>query len=486
MNLFTSSDEQQLAAQGLTLQEAKRQLELLRRGVEPIRLNRPATVGDGILLFSEQEKNELLALYESGSARFDTVKFVPASGAATRMFQDLFLFLDTGELNPRAAQFLKEWESLPFADRLRERIGTDTSPSALFRALLDASGLDYARMPKGLLPFHYWEGKSVTPLVSHIYEAQAYAAQRDGTTALHFTFSPSHLEPARQQAAQCADEIEAKCHRKTRLQFSTQAADTDTLAIDAEGNPFRKADGTLLFRPGGHGSLLRNLQQTSADIVFVRNIDNVLPPHRQAETIFYKKVLGGLLLHVIDELYPLMDRLRHGDMGSVTQARNFLQRYFPHQLLPDELSTDALYALLYRPFRICGMVKNEGQPGGGPFWVEDENGGFSLQIVEASQVSQEPGQQAYLRRSTHFNPVDMVLMLRDHRGKAFELSRYSDPNTAFISEKNHEGRALKALEHPGLWNGAMARWHTLFVEIPITVFNPVKTVNDLFNPAHLG
>ena len=360
-------------------------------------------------------------------------------------------------------------------------------------SLLSESGLNYASLPKGLLKFHNYEKGSRTSFEEHLVEAALYVANEEKQCRLHFTVSPEHMDKFTSLFEEVRSLYENEKQVTFQVSFSVQKASTDTIAVDLDNKPFRDENGMLLFRPGGHGALIENVNDLKGDIVFIKNIDNVVPDRLKAETILWKKVLGGCLVTLQKQIHEYMERLFLGnaDERFMDNIMNFMKEVLsiecPESVLSDTLEEKMKFCVhkLNRPVRICGMVKNVGEPGGGPFWVRDESGAISPQIVESVQIN--PGsseQQAILASSTHFNPVDLVCGVRDWQGEPFDLHQFVDEKAIFISQKSKDGKSLQALEHPGLWNGAMARWITLFVEVPIITFNPVKTVNDLLRQEH--
>lgn len=445
MEPFGTQDLAEIASLGLSTDDLERQLELFRHPPAPMRLDRPCTAGDGVVRIGEEERPELLSLWEEAAAAGRLTKLVPASGAASRMFAFLVPFLagepptrESVEASARAgdrnaAQLLKFLDGLPrFAFTLHA-----TGIREKLEELLLESGLDYLGKPKGLLQFHAYSEGPRTPFVEHLVEAAATLGER---RSVHFTISPQHRELFDAELARVGPSLPGRFE----VSFSYQERSTDTIAVDLENRPFRTDEGELLFRPGGHGALLANLQALGGDVVFVKNIDNVVPDARKGPTLLWKRLLCGYAL-----------KLRREGHG-----------------------TD-------RPLRVCGVVRNQGEPGGGPFWTVERDGTTTRQIVESAQVDLgDPAQAAVWGASTHFNPVDLVCLLRDPEGRPFDLSRFVDPDTVFLAQKTHEGRPLKALERPGLWNGAMARWETFFVEVPLETFAPVKSVLDLLRPEH--
>ena len=502
--MLTEKDLQQLSERNVTETQVIQQVAQLKRGTQYVQLVRPATLGDGILRLDNDEVQGLTDRFESDREFYQFTKFVPASGAASRMFKDLFAFMETGEDTPFTDIFFAHIHSFAFFDDL-DRASKHHNGLCidgmlqqhrkvdLVRLLLTDEGLNYGKLPKALLKFHHYEGFDRLALEEHLVEAARYATDNEGTAKLHFTVSPEHEAPFKQTVEGLKQRYEQQYGVRYDITYSCQKPSTDTVAIDAEGNLFREADGRLLFRPGGHGALIENLNDLAEEIVFIKNIDNIVPETKLQTTLIYKKVLAGLLLRLQQRTFEYLELL---DQGAVSgDELDEALRFAKNELMidvPDYVNEyneiekiDYLYNKLNRPMRVCGMVKNEGEPGGGPFWVKNLDDEVSLQIIESSQINhKDAGQEAVFQGSTHFNPVDLVCGCWNYKGEAFNLTDYVDTSTGFISNKSKDGRELKALELPGLWNGAMADWITLFVEVPIETFNPVKTVNDLLKPMH--
>ena len=491
---FTPADLAQLAAHGIPAAEAERQLRQLRAGQVWTRLARPCTVGDGIRAISVPRQALLVERFAIAAGEGRIARFVPASGAATRMFQPLQAPAgDSRELK----RFLTELEHFPFITDLvavlaRSGAELDAVRRAgdvprLLAALLEPGGLDYARTPKGLLPFHHGNGAVRTAFVEHLAEA-ALLVGAGNPARLHFTVSPEHRAQFIDQLAAWRGPLEQLYGCPLEVDFSVQQPATDTLALGPDGAALRDAEGRLLLRPGGHGALLANLAALDGDVVLIRNIDNVVPDARKADNLLWDRLLGGLLLELVDVQQALLELLRAnlGDAAVRRWAAAFLRDELGLALADPEPAAEQLLTLLDRPLRVCGMVQNSGEPGGGPFWVRGRDDSVSRQIVETSQVDRsDPEQAAMLAAATHFNPVDMACALRDGSGRPYALERFIEPAAAIVTTKVQNGQPLRVLEHPGLWNGAMAGWHTLFVELPESTFNPVKTLFDLLRPAHL-
>lgn len=506
--MFSEADVRQIEAEGLTLQQVLAQINLFEKGLCPVGLNRPCSVGDGIVALTEEDMSELIALFEDGMRKGRVVKFVPASGAASRMFREWYGILDTGGFDSvkTGQNFARNLKIHAFFNDLNDAIKrSGESIEELLKAgrhidilsyILTMKGLNYGYLPKALLKFHRYPGDhSRTALEEHLVEAILYAQEACRVCRIHFTVSEEYKEAVSGFISRIKDNYESHYGVTLDVTLSTQRSDTNTIAADMENRPFRDPIGCLVFRPGGHGSLLENLNDLDGDIIFLKNIDNVVPDRLKPATVRYKKVLGGYLIRIQDEVYRYLrlleaERINEDVMKEIlTFCGGKLNMILPpwFQYLP--LTEKCLYMFdkLNRPIRVCGMVQNEGEPGGGPFWVDNKNetGTQSLQIIEESQVDQDsPGQKAIWEQATHFNPVDLVCGVRDFRFQKFDLHEFVDGNTFYISKKSEKGQGLKALELPGLWNGAMAFWNTIFVEVPIETFNPVKTVDDLLRPQH--
>ncbi len=506
MPLFTARDLEQMRALGIVPEEAARQVELFRHPPPPTRIVRPCTVGDGIRVLDASEHARLTAACGRAVTAGRIGRFVPASGAATRMFKDLLSFQATGEENDEVRKFFAELPRFPFYAALEDAArgrGIDLDgplPLAERRRvvalLLDADGLGYGELPKGLIPFHHTPAGPRTPVEEHLAEAALTTGIADGSCRVHFTVAPEHEERFRWLIARAGPQLERRYETRFEIGFSHQSRSTDTLAVDLDNRPFRLADGSLLFRPAGHGALLGNLQALADagwDRVQIKNIDNVVPDAGKVPVVRWKRLLTGLLVELQEgavEAAAGLERQAAGE-AELAAAQRFvteaLSRPLPESFARQPLTERrrSLLESLDRPLRICGVVRNQGEPGGGPFWVEAPDGEVSAQIVETSQTDlSDPAQRAAHAAATHFNPVDLHCALRDRDGRPHDLARWVDPATVFIARKSHEGRPLKALERPGLWNGAMAGWNTVFVEVPVETFAPVKTVLDLLRPEH--
>lgn len=511
---FTLADFAQVYPLGIPAENLRRQLLIFRHGVRKTELKRPAHLNDGIFAMPAADAEKYAQLFESKKDAFRLTKFVPASGAASRMFQFLCEFLidfnpENDTINayinrrnkPQLSMFLVGMDKFPFFSEVTAALkqhpaygewDRNTRAYNFIKALLEDKRFDFANKPKGILPFHQYDGFTATPVYEHLKEAVAYAESQK-QAYVHFTISEDHLDGFLDAIKEVKGTIEEESGINLNIDFSYQKKHTDTIAVDMNNAPFRETDSKLLFRPGGHGALIENLGQLDADIVFIKNIDNV--SHNNIHTIaLYKKALAGMLIELQQQVFAYLEKISSDssiDEALITEiftfAKEKLSQYIPDDVNKYTLPHKAQYALelLDRPMRICGMVKNEGEPGGGPFWVACDKGGISLQIVESSQIDHEDRQQQkILSDATHFNPVDIVCGLKNYKGESFNLHDYIDTATGFITYKNRKGRDVKSYELPGLWNGAMAKWITVFVEVPLDTFNPVKTVNDLLKPAH--
>ncbi len=497
--MFKEKDIELLTKKGITESLVNEQLNYFKNDFPVLDIAKPATIGDGIKHLDENELNEYRSVYDSEKTNKKIVKFVPASGAATRMFKSLFEFVESKNLNQDSEEVLLKLNSFAFYSELKEiLLKSGISPEEKDRpetalkiidTILNSSGLNYGNLPKGLLKFHLYNDGDRTAFEEHLAEGVLYATGKDNRVHIHFTVSPEHRDGFVSLLAKVKDRFEAQYKVKLEVDFSEQKPSTDTIAADGNNEPFRDKNGNILFRPGGHGALLDNLNEIDADIIFIKNIDNVVPDSLKEPTILYKKALAGLLIRLQSQINSFLNDLESGN-ANVSEIVAFIGKnlgYTFNNSLSEEEKKNKAKQILNRPLRVCGMVRNQGEPGGGPFWVKSEDGSLSLQILESSQFNFSlPEHKRVFQGSTHFNPVDLICSTKDKKGKPFPLHQYRDPNTGFISIKSKDGKELKALELPGLWNGSMAFWNTVFVEVPVETFNPVKTVNDLLRPQHLG
>jgi hypothetical protein len=513
--MFKDSDIKQIKSRGINPGEAEKQIGYLLHSFPFMKLVKAASVDHGIVHLTSQQAKDYSEAY-TASGKLDVIKFVPASGAATRMFKALFEFdesfkqanFDSKTINKEAYKHVKEFfdriEEFAFYEDLSHLLKKNGKTITeliqrneyhiILDALLTQKGLNYGNLPKGLLKFHRYGKYSRTAVEEHLAEGAGYARSSDNTVNIHLTVSPEHMDGFQSLIHKVIKEYESTLGVIYSISFSIQKPSTDTLAIDSNNQPLREDDGSLHFRPGGHGALLENMNDLTGDILFIKNIDNVVPDYNRKDTVEYKKALAGMMLTYREKIFGYLKRLsseKGTDDKLIQEVSAFIRNDLCIILNPKQQSHGAnfrqlLMDKLNRPIRICGMVRNEGEPGGGPFWAVNPDGSVSLQIVESSQIDHhDPEQEAILLSSTHFNPVDLICSVRDFKGKKFNLLKYRDPNTGFISKKFRNGKPLKALELPGLWNGSMSDWITIFVEVPVSTFNPVKTVSDLLRPEHL-
>lgn len=512
--MFNERDAKQLKEKGIDIPMAEQQIGFLRKGFPFMKLAKAATLQQGIKELSEKQLSKYISRYDS-TENLSRVKFVPASGAATRMFKAMFEFdelfkqsnYDPKILSKEAYKHVKECfdriRDFAFYPDLEKSVGKTgtTVINALnnkdyhivLSSLLGDPGMHYGSLPKGLLVFHRYDKHTRTAVEEHLVEGSGYAVNKGALVSIHLTVSPEHKTSFKTLLKKVQKHYEEQYQVKFHIEYSIQKPSTDTLAIDDKNEPFRESDASLHFRPGGHGALLDNLNDIDSDLIFIKNIDNVTHDWNKGDTILYKKALAGLLIDYQEKVYNYLRILEKPDSLTnelFTEIVNFLGEELGTAVgtkikSQSAQSVDFLISKLNRPIRVCGMVKNLGEPGGGPFWTADADGSRSLQIVESSQVNQhDPEQAAILNSASHFNPVDLVCGVKDYRGVKFNLMHYRDPNTGFISKKFKNGKPLKALELPGLWNGSMAYWNTVFVEVPVSTFTPVKTVHDLLRPEH--
>ena len=515
--MFSDPDLAYLRERGTDRDVAEQQVNNFKEGFPRMELVKAATIDDGVMRVDDRQADEFIRKYETESARLRVVKFVPASGAASRMFKALFAFAESYSGSDADYQhltndpdqqpifeFFKRIQDFAFHDDLsraqsQRELGLNESVlqrryAEVLNTLLLDDGLNYGNLPKGLLKFHRYGDTSRTPVEEHLVEGYHYARDADNNVYLHFTVSPEHRALFEQHVTDVKEQYEREHGAKFHVSFSEQKPSTDTIAVDMNDEPFRNEDGTILFRPGGHGALIENLNDLDADLVFIKNIDNVVPDRLKDETYRNKKLLGGVLLAYQEKIFSYLrhlEEVKGGDEDTLEEIREFVEDQLctlPSQVFSSMNGAEKVTFLiekLDRPIRVCGMVKNEGEPGGGPFWAVASDNSTALQIVESAQVdTDDADQRAVWEGATHFNPVDIVCSLKNYEGKKFDLTHYVDPQAGFIAQKSKDGKELKAQELPGLWNGGMADWSTVFVEVPIITFNPVKTVNDLLRDHH--
>ena len=504
--MFTQEDILQIEQKGMSEAQIEAQLECFRKGFDFLKLKGAAAVGDGIVAPSEDEAEAYIKAWNDYKAEGHNItKFVPASGAASRMFKNMFEFLDADYEVPTTdfekaffahIHYFAFFDALNDACFLNEGKGVDAlieegEYKAVVANMLGEEGLNYGQLPKGLLQFHSYDDCAKTPVEEHLTEAALYGSRR-GEAEVHFTVSSEHRKLFEELIERVVPEAQEKFKITYKVSLSEQKPSTDTIAVNMDNTPFRTSDGKLLFRPGGHGALIENLNDLKSDIVFIKNIDNVVPDRLKGDTVFWKQVIAGVLVDAQKKVFGylrLLDsgKFSHDDLEDII-------RFVRHTLCCDvpnlkNMEDTELHVFLKnklnRPIRVCGVVKNVGEPGGGPFLAYNPDGSISLQILESSQIDKNNAEYMKMfTQGTHFNPVDLVCAIRNYKGEKFNLPDFVDPATGFISYKSKDGKELKALELPGLWNGAMSDWNTIMVEVPLTTFNPVKTVNDLLRPQH--
>ncbi len=509
---FTPLDFAQIQEYGISLQNIHKQLCFFKNGISKIILVKPATVSNGILKLSENDFQQKADFFDANKSSLKLKKFVPASGAASRMFKFLSEFLNDFDVENESINayvnrkkdnelliFIVGLEKLPFFKEVNvklkeifpnfDNLERDHKNFNFIKTLLSSEHFDFANKPKAIIPFHKYTTHFATPIEEHLHEC-AYYSFSNGISHMHFTVSETHQTLFENIENRVKVKIEKESGITIKTSYSFQNKSTDTIAVDLNNNPFRDEMGKLVFRPGGHGALIENLNHLDADVVFIKNIDNVIQNHIES-IAFYKKALAGILLELQQQIFNYLNEIENANEEDLDEIKAFVQNKLNIEPVEDfqKYTLDNkichLKNILDRPIRVCGMVKNEGEPGGGPFWVQESKGNVSLQIVETSQVDLANVIQAkILADATHFNPVDLVCGMRNHKNEKFDLNQFIDFNSGFIVEKNRDGQPLKGYELPGLWNGAMAKWITVFVEVPLITFNPVKTVNDLLKPAH--
>ena len=504
--MLTQDDLKQIASKGITEEQVKHQLQQFESGFPFLKLEAAAAIGKGIEAPTEQERNEYIDKWNRYKAEGKKiVKFVPASGAASRMFKDMFAFVDAAYDVPTTdfeKKFFNNIKDFAFYEELDQTCKTNEGKGieslisegnykAVAANMLQSKGLNYGQLPKGMLLFHKYSEGPRTPMEEHLVEGALYASS-NGEANVHFTVSHEHMPLFEKKVAEKKDSYAKTYGSNYNISFSEQKPSTDTIAANPDNTPFRNSDGSLLFRPGGHGALIQNLNDIDADVIFVKNIDNVVPDRLKEDTVTYKQLIAGILVSLQEKIF---EYLRLLDTGNYTHEQleeiiRFVQRDLCCRKNDIKELEDAdlviyLRNKLNRPTRVCGVVKNVGEPGGGPFLTYNQDGTVSLQILESSQI--DKSNTEYMKmftEGTHFNPVDLVCAVKDYKGNAFNLPDFVDHTTGFISSKSKNGKELKALELPGLWNGAMSDWNTVFVEVPLSTFNPVKTVNDLLREQH--
>lgn len=514
--MFNANDLKLFQSKGIDIKAIDQQIENFKKGFPFIDLVEPATIKNGIKVFTDSEIDKLQKYYDKNQEDYEILKFVPASGAASRMFKALFEFIDKAKdsSNPdeilekdksfnSAWNFFKNLKKFAFYNDLKNimeenHVNLETKIKekdylTVLDFLLNDQWLGYAGKPKAMLKFHDYADGARMAMEEHLVESTNYGTNSEGRVAIHFTVSPEHADTFIDEINNIKDKYEEQFDVTYELTFSKQKSSTDTIAVDKNNKPFRDENENLIFRPGGHGALIENLNDREGEIIFIKNIDNVVPDRLKDVTYKYKRALGGYLMELREKIAEYLDLLEEGSLtdNELKKIVHFCSEKL-YIKITDEFGSfspiekiDFLYTKLDRPIRLCGMVKNEGEPGGGPFWIRDNSGDISLQIVESSQIDFSDDQQKKIfEKATHFNPVDLVCYVRDFEGDPYDLKEFIDYSTGFISIKSKDGQELKAQELPGLWNGAMADWNTVFVEVPGITFNPVKTINDLLRKEH--
>lgn len=499
---FTDRQISQIKSLGLSIDEVLQQIEMLKKGTVHLDLVRPCRIGDGIVVIEEKRFSELKARYEEAASEGRATVFIPASGAATRMFREWFRMLEADETpeSEYSKSLMKNFPRFAFYGDLVElcksrRLGIDDllfngDYKEVLRLILFENGLNYGNMPKALIKFHRYRDDTRTALEEQIVEAAQYVRDKNKICRIHFTVSENHLEIVKNFIKRVCSSYEKRLDCILEISLSTQNRKTNTITLTVDNKPYVLHDGNILFRPGGHGSLLDNLCNIRGDIVFLKNIDNCSCDRNRETYVQYKKILGGYLLYLQDRIFSFLKILTEGkaDENQLSFIEDFCEKelFISFKRASDlKMRKERLLNILNRPLRVCGVVRNEGEPGGGPFWVKHKDGRYSVQIVEESQVDlQNTLQRDIWQSATHFNPVDIVCGVKNYTGENFDLRRFSDPDTYTVTIKSERGQDIKALEHPGLWNGSMAFWNSVFVDIPIETFNPVKVVDDLLRFSH--
>jgi nicotinamide riboside kinase len=509
---FSSLDFVQIYEHGISLENIEKQLNVFKNGIAKTVLVEPAKVSKGISKLSENDFQQKAKFFDANKATLKLKKFVPASGAASRMFKFLSTFLNEFDIENESINayinrkkdselsiFIVGLEKFPFFEQVDAKLKEvfpdfntlerDYKNYYFIKLLLFPDYFDFANKPKGVLPFHKYKNHIATAIEEHLYEC-AYYSSSNNSSHLQFTVSEIHQCQFESVVNSVKEKVEKESGITITTSYSYQNKATDTISVNLNNKPFRDENGKLVFRPGGHGALIENLNNLDADIIFIKNIDNVIQNHKESIAL-YKKALAGILIELQQQVFQYLNEIERAKESHLEEMISFAKSKLNVEILEDfskytlENKISYIKNILDRPIRVCGMVKNEGEPGGGPFWVRDSKGAISLQIVETSQVDLANAEQVkILADATHFNPVDLVCGILNHKNEKFDLTHFVDHNSGFIVEKNKNGKPLKGYELPGLWNGAMAKWITVFVEVPLITFNPVKTVNDLLKPAH--
>lgn len=476
--MFNNQDLCQIKEHGLTPEKVELQVENFKRGFPFLKVVKAASPEDGVLVPTDEEVAAAVARYEAACGQLNIEKFVPASGAATRMFKELFEFVNEDKRGKGIDTLIQNIEKFAFWAELKPLLAEGADDKAVVNAIVK-QGLEYGSKPKGLVTFHNYPEGARKAVEEHLVEGALYASS-NGVAKIHFTVSQEHMAGFKELLEVKVPIYEARYGIKYDISFSVQKPSTDTVAVNPDNTLFRTDEGRLLFRPAGHGALIENLNDIDADIIFIKNIDNVTTDALKPDTVTFKKALAGMLIELQSLSFEYLKELREGN-ADLEEVAGFIEDRLMTKL-PEKYDAALLEKILDRPMRLCGMVRNEGEPGGGPFWVANADGTQSLQIAESSQIS--PEDMPLMKGATHFNPVDLVCGVKSANGSKYNLTLYTDPETGFISSKSAGGRELRAQELPGLWNGAMANWNTIFVDVPISTFSPVKVVQDLLRPQH--
>lgn len=484
---FSQEDSDYLALHGLNSEIADNQVNLLKAGPRYCKLDRSSSIGDGIIGFNAVEKFELARYFEANSKDKKVTKFIPASGASTRMFGDVWDFYRMGRENSQTQKFFGNIRKFVFFQDLEKYVNYGNDKRVFTKFLLTESGLNYGNLPKALLKFYRVNEVSYSPFEMHVRESIDYLnTPNNEPIQLYFSINKDFEKEYKRMAWKVACDIEDRFGVSVEIKLLHQNSSTQTVALDEMGKIVRDNEGNILLRPGGHGSLLSEINKIEGDLLYIRNIDNVLPPQHNTLNVFYEKVLGGFLMKITKKLHTILQRLENNDETAIQEAILFTETFLNTQI-PVSVRTSnncaEVYAVLNKPVRVCGVIKNTGEPGGSAFWVKDKKGNTSLQIIESSQISKEEDQLNIFANAAFFNPVDMVCYLKDHKGNKFNFEDFADKSQYIITEKNYNSKRINILEHPGLWNGGMANWHSVFVEIPQKAFNPVKNVLDLLRLA---
>lgn len=502
--MFTEQDYNDISQQGISISDINNQMSVITCDKSKVELSAPIVANNGLYVIEEDKINSMLGNYKKKVGEKKLVKFVPASGAATRMFKDIVTFINENVESESVKVVVENLSSFAFYPKLKEKMQQDglqietliqeKDYTTIFKYLLFEKGLNYLHLPKGLLHFHKYNQEIRTPIEEHLIESVAYTTNKNNVARVHFTISPEHSDLFCQNVANFVNQYEVLFNVKFDVTYSFQHSSTNTLTFDCNNELFRDKNNRLVFRPGGHGSLIKNLNEIDADVIFIKNIDNVTTDDLRADTIKYKKILASLLLDFQQDIFSVLQQFDNQTKiaENIQKAENILQKCFFVKLsdyykqLSEEKKVQYLYRLLNRPIRVCGVVKQEGEPGGGPFWVcNTENNEKNLQIVETSEINLDNQlQKNILESSQFFNPVDLVCATKNHKGEFFDLYQYVDYQRFFVTNKTFEGKNIKAIENPGLWNGAMSNWLTVFVSVPLSTFSPVKTINDLLRKEH--